>query len=369
MCNRQNATFGERSEMAKFSDGYAIVVGVGDYSDDRVPNLPATARDAQALGSMLVDGTKCAYEPDRVKILTGISASADRIRGALQTAAEATNKRSTVVVYFSGHGCRTYMDKSWQTYLCPRETDPSNLPRTAISRDEFSTLLGKIPAQKLVVVLDACHSGGSADIKAVDGNVLWKSGLPETFYDALRTGSGRVIIASSKPEEVSFVRKQGDYSVFTWYVLKALEGQAAIRGDGLIHILDLFHFVNEAVQQDRPNQVPILKTQDLDLNFPIALAEASKGTISLMSQPKSQTSAVREAIVHRPAHGAALLSQFLAARPQWAVRRNEVDLRRSELERIESEVELFGISDNDKVAKNRIIYSLLKICQDIEAEM
>ena len=143
-------------------------------------------------------------------------------------------------------------------------------------------------------------------------------------------------------------------------------GKAAVRGDGLIHVLDIFHYVNEMVQKERPDQTPILKVSDMDLNFAIALDRGGKGVGTATITSVSPITNIREQIVHDPVNGAKALSEFLKTRSEWAAKRNEVDLKRSDLERIQHELELFGPNDNDKAAKSRIVFFLLRICLEIE---
>jgi hypothetical protein len=260
-----------------FENAHALIIGVGNYLVQATPvqpgfrSLPATVRDAQAIVNILTDPDLCGYPPNHVQVIVEEQATADKIRAALQTLAQSTNSQSTVLVYFSGHGGRAVDDQGqWHTYLCPRDANPTDLAGTAIPGIEFTAMIGQIPAQKLLIVLDCCHAAGSADLKAPGGHLLWKAGLSEDYYTALTSGSGRVIIASSKETEYSFVRDQGDLSVFTHHFCKALKGQAGVRGDGLIHVLDVYHHVREAVHADKPQQTPFLKVE-ADLNFPIAL--------------------------------------------------------------------------------------------------
>lgn len=50
---------------------------------------------------------------------------------------------------------------------------------------------------------------------------MWKAGLPETYYEALSPGSGRVVIASSKEEQFSYAHLQGELSLFTYHLREA----------------------------------------------------------------------------------------------------------------------------------------------------
>ena len=347
-----------------FIHGHALIIGVGDYGHPRFANLPATVHDALAIAAVLKDPVRCGCQPNNVRILIGEQATASSIRIALEDLAHATTSESTVFVYFSGHGGHAFENGIWRAYLCPSGADPDALDNTAISGDEFSDLLVTIQARKLLVMLDACHAAGSAELKAADGTVVWKAGLPDDYYEALSQGSGRVVIASSKEDQFSYIRPQGDLSLFTHYLLQSLRGKAAVRSDGLLHVLDVFHYVNEAVQADEPRQTPILKVKDLDLNFPIALDRGGKGIGSAPAM--ADVVAVREQIVRDPIAGAKALSEYLAGQPERAAKRNEVDLKRAELERIQHDLDLFGPAPNQQAAKNRAIYFLLRVCLELE---
>lgn len=350
--------------MPEFTDGHALVIGVGDYIHPRFASLPATVHDAQAIATVLTDSTRCAYPPTNVHVLTDEEATTINICATLKSLAQNTNPRSTVFIYFSGHGGRALENGGWRTYLCPRQADPEDLVHTAISGDEFSALVSAIPVHKLLVMLDACHAAGSADLKAPDEGLFWKAGLPSDYYEALSQGSGRVIIASSKEDQFSYVRPQGDLSLFTHHLVLALKGKAAVRGDGVIHVLDIFHYVSEAIKTDEPRQMPILKVKDLDLNFPVALDKGGKARGLAPIAP--DIVAIREQIVRDPIAGARVLSGYLISHAEWAEKRNAVDLRRTELERIQHDLDLFGPTPSDQAAKNRAVYSLLRICLELE---
>jgi hypothetical protein len=139
-----------------------------------------------------------------------------------------------------------------------------------------------------------------------------------------------------------------------------------VRGDGLIHVLDVFHHVNAAVQADEPGQTPVLKVDDLDLNFPIAVAPAQAPKAPQASAVARDIAAIREQIVREPIAGAMALSAYLAGHPELAARRNEVDLKRSELERIQHDLDLFGPDPGARAAKNRAVFFLLRTCLELE---
>jgi hypothetical protein len=110
-----------------------------------------------------------------------------------------------------------------------------------------------------------------------------KGGLPESYYDALKQGRGRVILASSRDTEVSWVLPGAANSLFTQHLLAGLRGGIP-SDDGLIRIFDLFEYLQPKVTGDQPNQHPIFKAE-LEENIPIALyLGGQKGVVSVVEE-------------------------------------------------------------------------------------
>ena len=250
----------------------------------------------------------------------------------------------------------------WQTVLCTWDTDLDNLGSSAISGDELLNEIHAIPAKKILLIVDACHAGGT-NIKGAN-YFLKRSGLPNSYYEILSSGEGRVLIASSKQHQYSYLKDK--YSLFTYHLLNGLKGKASIRGDCLVHVLDLFDYVNEAVKGDEPKQEPILKANNVDQNFPVAISNI---TISNKTNAKTLTlSNIREEIINAPSLGAQSLSNYISKNHLFLAKQNEIDMLRSELSTITNETNIFGWDDNAKVTKRRIIFRLLKICSDLELQ-
>jgi uncharacterized caspase-like protein len=173
----------------------------------------------------------------------------------------------TVVIFFSGHGAQRVGGFEPGEYLCPVETDWYNLRTTAISTDELAVALRALGAGRVAVFLDACHSGGVGGPK--DATLQVRPGLSESAYSRLAEGRGRVIVASCRPDEVSWELPGMSNGLFTHYLLEGLRGAAA-DSNGAVRILDLFKYVSQQVP-DHKDQHPLFKGE-LEDNFAIVLA-------------------------------------------------------------------------------------------------
>ncbi|MBT9317672.1 caspase family protein [Leptothoe spongobia] len=243
-----------------FTQGHACIVGVG-------ADLPNTVKDAQGIADILRDPERCAYESDQVQLLTAEQATRADILAALDKLAATTDAEATVLVYFSGHGYQVASPMGEAYYLMPHGYDQKKLYQTAISGAEFTAKLRAIPAKKLVILLDCCHAGGLSGLEDL-GLEAAKAPLPPEAQALLAEGSGRVVIASSTAEELSFAGKP--YSAFTLAVIEALAGTGVAQKDGYVRVSDLALHAREVVpRRTRNRQHPILNFEQAD-NFVLA---------------------------------------------------------------------------------------------------
>jgi hypothetical protein len=245
----------------RFEPGHACVIGVGG-------DLPNTVGDAAGLAKVLQDPERCAYPTHQVHLLTSTVATRSHIIATLETLANTTNHESTVLIYFSGHGYQvTKPIKSY--YLMPYGYNPEDLSETALSGSEFIELLRDIPAQKLLVILDCCHAGGLSD---VSGFQVAKAPLPPEAQRMFARGGGRMMIGSSKPDELSYAGEP--YSAFTYALLKGLCGAGAVKQDGYVRATDLAMYASQVVPTLTNDQQYWILRRRIILSWPIMQADS-----------------------------------------------------------------------------------------------
>ena len=142
------------------------------------------------------------------------------------------------------------------------------LEETAISSRELTARLSAISAARLTVILDCCRAAALLEDLRLP---------PPAHHAAAMAGSarspghgrGRVLLASSRGEEFSYVPRPGERnSVFTDVLLRALRG-AVRSADGALRIGDLYSFLQRQVVAESPLQHPVLRGE-LEENYPIA---------------------------------------------------------------------------------------------------
>lgn len=318
----------------EFGLGYALAIGVGRYK--HLSPLARSSTDARDVANLLVD--QCGYPHAQVATLIDQKATKSAINEKLEWLARRATQDATVVIFFSGHGAQRLGGFEPGEYLCPVDADLYNPATSAISSEEFSAALRAAPAQKVVVFLDACHSGGVGDVRDA---AQVKAGLSMDAYNRLASGEGRVILASCKPDQVSWELGSMRNGLFTHYLLKGLRGGAA-GSEGNVGIFDLAKYtmnnVNDRARQEGFEQSPWFKgaTEDFVVavkeNFD--MEEAIDLEVNMPGIPGDLRNRLRETLRRCSAFksNSALRSVFSDARINlWS---GEVVEASSELERI-----------------------------------
>ncbi len=275
-----------RPPKPRFTHGYAVLIGVGEYFNSAIPPLPATNYDARALEEIFRNSNRCGYLDNHVHRLTGPAATRHSILASMDWLAEKArlDTDATIILYFSGHGWKDEEPGSSRYCLLPYDSDLDRLETTTICNVLFKEKLKEIDTKRVLVIIDACHAGGIAKAKALSLVPKSLSKSPSASYlQQLANGSGKVIISSSRENELSYVRSDHSRSIFTECLVEALSGKAFCNDSGIIGVLDVYNYLHShvpaAVEEELfrhyftnepAQQHPVINMQDGD-NFPVAL--------------------------------------------------------------------------------------------------
>jgi len=109
--------------------------------------------------------------------------------------------------------------------------------------DTFYNNLEKIPAKNITIVLDACFSGNSA------GGMLVKNISPGMLKSAspVRKLSNGVIFSSTGKDQVSHWYPKKRHSLFTYFFMKGLKGDADENGNRTITVAEMKEYLQDKV--------------------------------------------------------------------------------------------------------------------------
>ena len=221
-------------------DNYALVVGIADYAEGN--DLEYTDDDAAAFAEHLISNS--AWSSADVTLLLDEQATYAGLVSALEDLASTATSDDLVVIYFSGHGSaqadRPPYDESdgWDETLSLHDG-------VQMTDDIFAAAVADIRAERILVVLDTCYSGGqitSGIQEAADALPAATGGATGVAEDLVASGnvslkdldrSSTYIVAltASSDWQSSWEFQALEHGVFSYYMLRAMEGDADLAGD------------------------------------------------------------------------------------------------------------------------------------------
>ncbi len=252
---------------------WAVSIGISNYkhTNQRIPNLKYAHQDAERFAQFLESEAGGGFAPQHVKVLTNQQATSANIRGALFDFLKRTVKEDLVVIFFSGHGMPDPQKLS-NLYLLAHDSNPAQIASTGIPMWDIDTALKRtIAAERVVVLVDACHAAGTTEgVKGVRlGDEFNK------YFDALaKAKPGRVVFTSCEGYEVSREGKQwgGGHGVFTWALLEAMNGKADKNDDKIVTLGEVLDYVDITVRRETANeQHPARAGVQFDRSLPMGL--------------------------------------------------------------------------------------------------
>ena len=206
---------------------YALIIGNEDYSRYQ-PGLQREVNVDFAVNDARVFAEYCektlGVPKENITLLT------DATRGQMSQALakqerllEVEKGEAEMIFYYSGHGLPE--EGTNTPYLIPVDVNGSQ-PAAGIGLMEVYNTLSRHPSQKVIVVLDACFSGGARaqELVAMKG--------VRVSANVSNVPANLVVLASSSGNEASAVYREKLHGYFTYFLLKELKetrGQAAIR--------------------------------------------------------------------------------------------------------------------------------------------
>lgn len=271
-----------------FEHGYALLIGV---DQNKVANLalPIVKKDVTKLKEVITHPERCGYLEENVRALSGTEASREKIldgldwlKGKLGSDAD---PNQTAFIYYSGHAHR---EASGDTFLIPYDARfPIRLG--GLAAKDFAESIDSIRPRRLLVVLDCCHAEGLNVKDAKESGLTSAAVTAETpGIGLLAAGDGRAVLSSSRGGQQSWIRSDGQMSVFTYHLVEALTGHTGRPAWPEVTVTEVMEYVGRTVpataqSQHRAEQEPVFRYSGTA--FPIALVLGGKGVEKGVAAP------------------------------------------------------------------------------------
>jgi len=261
---------------------WALVIGIGDFTDAQIPKLNYTTADADAFADALKDPNIGQFPADNVHVLTDGNATTKNIKEELNRIARLAQPNDLVVIYVATHGTpRTVDSAGGANYLVTYDTeayksgafDEDAMYATAYPMVELANAVAtRMKALRTAIFLDTCYSGGS-----VAGAQMANQAPSAQMLNHMADGTGRIVIAASQVDQESLESNELHHGYFTYYLLQALKN-----GKGATPLSQVFASVadqvSKSVSAKGAHQNPVMNRSSDDADF--ALRPSSSDTAS-----------------------------------------------------------------------------------------
>ena len=235
--------------MIDFRERWAILIGVGKYTNQNIPPLKYPVNDVQIMKKILTEWGE--FKEDYVFSLTNETATYDAIIGKLSDLITEVQEDDLVIFYFSGRGTRIkntlFFDPEpddLDECLLPYDAD-KELKENFLRDDDIGRYLYALNAKRTVIIIDSSYFGGG-DGKGIplpdaEGiSPLRLNGITRNDYLPVKT----VIIEACRPDETAVDNE------FTPLLREACEGSADSDKDSIITIEETFNFVKGKMRSE-----------------------------------------------------------------------------------------------------------------------
>ena len=224
----------------------ALIFGIENYAT----NPKATFANYDAKYFYQYAKSIFGVKNENIKLLVDEEANLVSSLGALNKwlPSKIKKNRTELIIYFAGHGLASTDGK--ELYLLPQDGDSDLLARTAISREEIFQIVSKLKPKSVTIFFDTCYSGVSRDEESllVSARPLKivpdEQGAPDNF----------TIFSASQLDQISSGLKEAKHGIFSYYLMKGLEGNADINKDKKITNGELLAYMDENISQKAAEQ-------------------------------------------------------------------------------------------------------------------
>ena len=129
--------------------------------------------------------------------------------------------QTDLIVFFAGHGLASSDGK--ELYLLPQDSDTDLLSLTALSRTKLFQTIVDLKPKSVTMFLDTCYSGVSRDEQMLLASARpirivadEQEGIPDNF----------TIFSATELDQISSGLKEAKHGIFSYYLMKGLEGKA-----------------------------------------------------------------------------------------------------------------------------------------------
>ena len=220
-------------------DAVAIIIGIQDYQ--RLPKADFANDDARSFYDYAVRAL--GIKPENIKMLIDSQAEQVEILSAFKSWLPAYVKKdkTDLYVFYSGHGLPSTDGKS--LFFLPQNGHKDFLTETGIDQSSLVAAITAAKPKSVTLFIDSCYSGTTRT-----GETLLASARPIALKASENVfPSNFTVITASSLDQISSSTPELKHGIFSFYLMKGMEGEADLDNDGKITAGELQTYLNEVV--------------------------------------------------------------------------------------------------------------------------
>ena len=226
----------------------ALIIGVEEY--ENTFSAPFAANDALVFNDFARLSLGIPY--NNIKLLTNDNAGRNDTIKALKSwlPKKIIENETELFIFYSGHGLAS--EDGSDLYLLPADGDPEILEDTTLLRNKIFEIITDLNPKTVTMFLDTCYSGAtrSEELLVASRPIFIEAeeqNIPVNFN----------IFSAASGKQTAKVLKEAEHGLFSYFMMKGLEGEADINNDRIITNGELHAFINKNVSR-QANQTPQL---------------------------------------------------------------------------------------------------------------
>jgi len=234
---------GKSSETA-MSTLHVLSVGIAKYpAESGFDSLPYAASSAKAVQDFFAGQNRTAKTTyAQVRVWSGLydaDATRKSIRSRLAEMAKTITEDDVVLLYLAGHGVVVQGQEMF--YFVPVDGKEKHIRATGLNTAMLAEALRAMPARRIVLIIDACQSGGAVEALSKIGEVKARVEQQRAQFEARGTpthehGVGVHIIAATLPLSYAIGFKTGR-SALAATLLDALNEAGSVSAKTVVEYL------------------------------------------------------------------------------------------------------------------------------------
>ena len=297
------------AEFIDFRDRWAILIGVGKYSNADIPPLSSPQNDVNSMKKVLIE--RGGFLENHITTLIDEQVTYKGIRDAFKELSdrEVIQQDDFVLFYFSGRGARITddlypdleedgLDECLLPYDAKRETKENFL-----RDDELGQLLNTLNAKGMTIIIDSCYSAineKEKGIPAVDkGNDRQRDGITTSDYLPPDT---TIILEACAPNEITLDGET--ISPFTQKLIESLNNDDVDSNSDSVVAFDELHIhLKKKLEQQTPSLIGKIAAETLIIPAYVPItSEPSDAKIFIDGKDKKITTPNNIILLDRQEH-------------------------------------------------------------------